>query len=280
MVDQWTGLCAQCDLAVQIGLKLILTIRANGGRQIPSTAPSDIAAYQKTVGDILDKYHPNVLVVENEENSANFYSSTPEQYGVELSAACQVAHNQGIKCANGGMVSDDVALLVWDSYFDHAGSAQACDFAKRALTANQAQRVCGLKTLGQLPAQMQATLTKDKAFLQVYKTSHADYMNFHWYIADANALGEAASFLQTAVGLPLMTNEMGQQDHDPATVTNLLAEALALKMPYVIWFSISPTEKVLNNPDKSLIPVPLDDPDSTLLPSGEAFKAFVQSQLK
>jgi hypothetical protein len=280
LADQWSGACTQCDRALQIGLKLILTVRANGGRQVASTAPGNLTAYQKIVGDILDKYHTDVLVVENEENSANFYTGTPEQYGEELKAACQVAHNKGIKCANGGMVSNDVALLVWDSYFEGGASAQACDFAKRALTSNQAQRVCGIKTLDQLPAQMQATLTKDKAFLQQYKTSAADYMNFHWYIADAKALGEAGAFLQSAVGLPLMTNEMGQQDKDPATVTNLLAEALALKLPYVIWFSIDPTEKVLNNPDKSLIPMPLNNTDSTLLPSGEAFAAFIKAHFK
>jgi hypothetical protein len=277
LADQWTGACTQCDRALQIGLKLMLTVRANGGRQVPSAPPGNMTDYQKTMGDILDRYHTDVLVVENEENSANFYTGTPEQYGEELKAACQVAHNKGIKCANGGMVSDDVALLVWDNYFERGASVQACDFAKRALTSNQAQRVCGIKTLDQLPAQMQATLTKDKVFLQQYKTSSADYMNFHWYIADAKALGESAAFLQSAVGLPLMTNEMGQQDKDPTTVTNLLAETLELKLPYVIWFSIDPTEKVLNNPDKSLIPMPLNNPDSTLLPPGEAFKAFIKS---
>jgi hypothetical protein len=83
--------------------------------------------------------------------------------------------------------------------------------------------------------------------------------------------------LQSAVGLPLMTNEMGQQDKDPATVTNLLAEALDLKLAYVIWFSIDPTEKVLNDPNKALIPMPLNNPDSTLLPNGEAFEAFIKA---
>ena len=111
--------------------------------------------------------------------SIPFYTSPPEPYGTELKAACQVAHAKGIKCANGGMVSNDVALLVWDSYFEHGASTQACDFARRALTANQGQRVCGIPTVDQLPAQMQPTLTKDKTLLQIYKTSGADYVDFH-----------------------------------------------------------------------------------------------------
>jgi hypothetical protein len=77
-----------------------------------------------------------------------------------------------------------------------------------------------------------------------------------------------------------MTNEMGQQDNSPATVTNLLTKALDLKLSYVIWFSIDPTEEVQANPDKSLIPVALNNPDSTLRPAGVAFAAFIQSHFK
>ena len=274
--DQWNGSCAKCDPAVQIGLKLILTVRANGGQQSPSNAPSDIASYQKTLGDILEKYHADVLVVENEESSAKFYTSTPQQYAAELQAACQVAHTKGIKCANGGLVSNDVALLTWDNYFEQGQSTQACDFAKRTLSSDLAQSVCEIKTLDQLPTHVKTTLSNDKAFLQVYKTTHADYMNFHWYIADANALGEAAGFLQGTVGLPLMTNEMGQQDNSPTTVTNLLNETIALKLPYVIWFSIDPTDKGANDPAKGLNPVALNNPDSTLRPNGQAFQAFIR----
>jgi hypothetical protein len=280
VVDQWDGTCAQCDAAMQMGLKLILTVRANGGKQDASGAPQDMAAYQKTVGNILDKYHTDVLIVENEENSTNFYTSAPEQYGAELKAACQVAHSKGIKCANGGMVSNDVALLAWENYFGQGASQQACDFARRALEPNQTQTACGIKTLDQLPPQEKETLSKDKAFLQQYKSSGADYMNFHWYIADANALAEAAAFLQSAVGLPLMTNEMGQQDDSPATVTNLLTQAVELKLPYVIWFSIDPTDKTANNANKKLIPTALNNTDSTLRPTGEAFKAFIQAHFR
>jgi hypothetical protein len=151
---------------------------------------------------------------------------------------------------------------------------------RQAFGGSQTQLLCGVKTLDEIPAHERAALNKDKAFLQVYKTSGADYMNFHWYIADSNALGEAAAFLQGAVGLPLMTNEMGQQDNSPATVTNLLTKALDLKLSYVIWFSIDPTEEVQANPDKSLIPVALNNPDSTLRPAGVAFAAFIQSHFK
>jgi hypothetical protein len=273
----WDGTCSSCDRALQLGLKLILTVRANGGRQDASSAPTDMTAYAKSVGAILDKYHTDVLVVENEENSENFYTSAPDQYGVELQAACQVAHSKGVKCANGGMVSDDVALATWENYFRLNAIAQACDFAKRTLESNQAQIACGIKTLDQLPAREKETLNKNRAFLQQYKSTGADYMNFHWYIPDAIALAETAAFLRAFVGLPLMSNEMGQQDTSPLTVTSLMSEVLELKMPYAIWFSIDPADKAPNNPNKKLIPTALNNQESSLRPTGDAFKAFIQT---
>ncbi len=275
VVDKWDGTCPECDLALQKGLKLILTVKASGGAQDPSSPPKDIAAYQKTLTDILDKYPPEVLVVENEENSTIYFTGTPQEYAVELQAACQVAHGKGIKCANGGLVSDDVALVVWDSYFESGGSAQACDWAKRTLTSNQATQVCRIKKLDQLPARDKEKLDKDKTLLQVYKASSADYMNFHWYIPDLQALREAAGYLQKTVGLPLISNEMGQKDDNPVTVVNLLTESLKLRLSYVIWFS-----GTSGKADKTSNPTPLINPDNTLRPTGEAFKTFLHGHFR
>ncbi len=57
------------------------------------------------------------LVVENEENSSLFYIGSPETYAEQLRAACRAAHQEGVPCTNGGLVSSLVALLVW--VFDH-----------------------------------------------------------------------------------------------------------------------------------------------------------------
>jgi hypothetical protein len=60
-------------------LQLVLTVRANGRGQA-TAPPSDLAAYQRTLSQVLDTYRPAILVVENEENSALFYTGTPEEY--------------------------------------------------------------------------------------------------------------------------------------------------------------------------------------------------------
>ncbi|MCL6507512.1 MAG: hypothetical protein K6T59_10835, partial [Bryobacteraceae bacterium] len=125
-LDEWNGTSPECDIALKAGLKLVLTVRANGRRQATSP-PSDLAAYQRTLRQVLDKYRPAVLVVENEENSALFYSGTPGEYAAQLKAACQVAHDKGIPCTNGGLVSTLVALLVYDHYLESGQTTAAQD---------------------------------------------------------------------------------------------------------------------------------------------------------
>ncbi len=227
-LDQWNGDCPQCDMAQRAGLKLILTVRNNGGGGNPSTPPTDLAAYQKTLGEVLDKYHPVLLVVENEENSKLFYTGSADEYAAELKTACTVAHSKGIKCANGGLVSAEVAALVWGNYMDQGDANGACAFAKRALDSQQAGKLCSVQSISALTPQEQEILNKGRALLPVYKSAGADYMNFHWYIGDTGVLDEAVAYLKTATGLPLMINEIGQHDENPATVGPLLQKALDL----------------------------------------------------
>lgn len=113
-LDQWNGTCMECDIAAGAGLQLVLTVRNSGPG--PTVPPRDLAAYQSTLGQVLDRYRPALLVVENEENSALFFTGTPEEYAVLLAAACRVAHSKGVRCTNGGLVSTLVALLVYDHY--------------------------------------------------------------------------------------------------------------------------------------------------------------------
>ena len=113
-VEGWKGFNEECELAETAGLKLILTVRNNGGKMQPTIPPEDMQVYKQTLWEILDKYRPIIIAVENEENSKIFYTGTPEEYSSQLKAACEVAHSKGIKCTNGGMVSSLVALLVYN----------------------------------------------------------------------------------------------------------------------------------------------------------------------
>ena len=228
-LDEWNGTCSECDIALKAGLQLVLTVRANGRRQATSP-PSDLAAYQRTLSQVLDKYRPAVLVVENEENSALFYTGTPEEYAAQLKAACQVAHQKGIPCANGGPVSILVALLVYDHYLKSGQTTAAQDFAARAFTPKEQRLLNSPKALEQI--------RKGKALLSSYRAAGADYVNFHWYIADPRALGEAVAYLRAQTGLPVLTNEIGQHSDDPHQTMAIMGKVVELGLPIAVWFSM------------------------------------------
>lgn len=271
-VNKWDGSCAECDAAVSAGLKLVLTVRNNGPQQ-PSTPPTDIPAYKKVIGEIIDKYQPVVLAVENEENSeALFYSGTPEQYHTQLKVACEVAHSKGVKCTNGGFVSSLVALLVTEDYVKKGELDKANSFLKRALGSKLEEQfglreVDAAKILRNPKAASQ--INRGRALVAGYRKAGADYINFHWYIADTEALETAVSYMQQAGGLPPVTNEVGQQkNEDPSQVTAVMQKIVDLKLPIAIWFSVDVPGY---GEARSLV-----EKNGNLRPNGEAFRDFIK----
>lgn len=255
------GMCAMCDLITKAGLKALPSIMNSGGAESPSSPPTDIAKYKAALTQILQKYPIKIVVVENEENSALFYDGTPQQYGIELQAACEVAHALHLQCTNGGLVSKLVALLVYDNYVSSKESSKAQDFANRVFTTQEREALQSQKVIDQLK--------KGKQLLEEYKKAGADYVNFHWYIDDAKALREAVAYLASQTGLPVLSNEMGQQKNEnPQQVTNLLSAAKELQLPLVIWFSMDVPGYAQA---KSLV-----DEDGNLRPNGKTFQTFVK----
>ncbi len=269
-IPGWRGSDPEVSAFSRAGFQIVLTVRnappreaSSPGRPAgplaPALPPADLPAFQRTLGEILDAHRPALLVVENEENSALFYRGTPQEYGAELRAACQVAHARGIRCTNGGLVSVLVALLVYDGYRAAGQTARAEAFAARAFTPAQRQRLGG--------PQAREQLARGKALLAQYRAAGADFLNIHWYIPDPQALREAVAFLREQAGLPLVTNEIGQHDDNPQTTTALLEAVADLGLPFAVWFSIdAPQARALM------------DPDGTLRPTGEAFRAFIRSR--
>ena len=266
VLEGWNGECREADIAKQLGFQLLLSVRNNGGgMSAPTTPPTDLAAYKTALAAVLDKYPPMVLAVENEENSSIFYTGTPEEYGVELRAAIEVAHAKGIKVSNGGTVSALVALLTWDNYLTQGNVGAASSYCARAFDPSQKKSLEKITAPRQYDARTKEQIQKGKGLLEQYKTSGMDYMNFHWYINDAAALGESAAFLSQAVGKPLVVNEMGQQNDDPAVVRPLLQKAVDLGFGYAVWFSVDAPQA------KSLY----DSTTGALRSNGQEFKNFM-----
>lgn len=266
-VEGWSGVCYDlgCDLAESAGLKLILTARNNVGEAPPfaTAPPQDGAAYRRNLSEILDRYHPAVLVVENEEDNAQFWAGTPEQYAAQLKAACQVAHDRKIACANGGLSSKTTALLVWADYIAQQQFTEACNFAQRA-AAELPVDLCRFTAVEHLTPEDQARVATGHKLLEVYRSSGQDYLNLHWYIPDKTAFSEAVNFLKRATNLTVMSNEIGQYDQAPGAVQKLLSAVIDLKLPYAVWFSYD------RAPSQAL-----QNADGSLRPNGQAFRDFM-----
>ena len=268
-VEAWSGACydVACDLGPNAGLKLILTARNNVGEAPPfaTTPPKDGAAYRRNLSEILTRYHPEVLVVENEEDAAQYWAGTPEQYGALLKAACQVAHEQKTPCANGGLSSKTTALLVWADYIEHQQITEACSFVQRT-SAVLAADLCRFTALEHLSDEDKAAVNTGRKLLDIYKSSGQDYLNFHWYVPDKSAFSEAVNYLRRMTNLPVMSNEIGQTDQSPEAVQKLLSAAADLKLAYAVWFSLD------RDPVQAL-----QNADGSLRPNGQAFREFMQA---
>lgn len=271
-VEGWSGACYDlgCDLGPNAGLKLILTLRNNVSDAPPfaTTPAKDGTAYRRTVSEILSRYHPELVVVENEEDSATYWAGTPEQYAAQLKAACQVAHDQKIPCANGGLSSKTTALLVWADYIDQQQFTEACNFVQRA-SAELPADLCRFTAIDHLAAADKAAVATGRKLLDIYKSSGQDYLNIHWYIPDKAALSEAVNYLKRVTNLPVMSNELGQYDQTPEAAQKLLSAALDLKFPYAVWFSLD------RNSTQAL-----QNADGSLRPNGQVFREFMQSHFQ
>ncbi|GBD24423.1 hypothetical protein HRbin29_02101 [bacterium HR29] len=257
--EEWDGTCPECEAARAAGFELVLTVRNEGPG--PTTPPGDLDAYERTVRDIVRTLRPALLVVENEENSSLFYAGSPEAYAEQLRAACRAAHEEGVPCTNGGLVSSLVALLVYEALKEGGGAAEAEDFARRAL---------GDQVRGRLDSpEARVQLAKGKQLLASYRAAGADFVNFHWYIADAKALRQAVDYLERVSGLPAVTNEIGQVVDDPGVTMGLMEAVAEARLPVAVWFGLDGPRA------RGLV-----EPDGTLRPSGIAFQRFIAERYR
>ncbi|MBF0408364.1 MAG: hypothetical protein HQM10_13520 [Candidatus Riflebacteria bacterium] len=262
--ETWNGRNEECEAALKAGLKLVLTVRNGKGPGKPCTPPANIAEYKKTLGQILEKYHPEVLAIENEENSQQlFYSGSPEDYLKQLKAAVDVARQHGVKCTNGGLVCRLVALLMAEKYREEGNVMKAEEILKQALDERKYR-----KALNTPLAKSQ--IARGRTLLAGYKTTGIDFVNFHWYIPNAFLLKEAIAFMRQSTDLPVILNELGQQKStDPAEVETLMNVIVQEKVPLAVWFS---TDINAFAEARGLI-----ESDGTLRPNGIRFQKFLQT---
>lgn len=261
-----SGRCEECEAATDAGLTLVLTVRTNGREGVPTTPPTDFDRYKADLRRVLERYRPAIVVVENEANHRElYYSGTADQYLSTLRAACQVAHSLGIRCTDSGLTaSGTVAATVKDLY-DSGKAEQAVRLARQAL-----QGAKGVRTVKDLERGFERS-AEGLSFVQTYlsglREAGADYANFHWYHPETNALRLVIDYLRRASGLPVMTNETGQQNDDPTQTENQLRLLRDLGVAPIVWFSVDTKYA------RGLV-----DRNGRLRPTGEAFRRVVRGQ--
>jgi hypothetical protein len=280
-VDRWRpdASCGACRALQHSDLQLAITVR-NNGHDRPSTPPTDLAAYQQTIGAILDQWRPALISIEDEENRSARFSDghspngwengadLPAAYRQELIAACSAAHARQIACSNGGLSFSAVAGLTWLTLLREGKTDLACLYARRTLP--EGETLCAFHHAEDVPQdQRESLLQNAERLLPIYRSSPIDAVNIHWYGADANALAQTIDVIARLTGKKVMSNEIGQlRAHaDPIQIRPLLRAAMAAHLSPAIWYSIDSRDSVS-----------LFDPDGRLRPAGAEFAHQMSGQ--
>jgi hypothetical protein len=222
----------------------------NGDGVGPPSPPADVTAYETAVGAAIDARGGAIaaLVIEREVDPPGLYAGTVDQYLAELTAGCEVAHQRGVACANAGLASTSLLLLLAD-YYQGLGSATESARILSAASDNPTVAEALNDALGgALPesaadvakvlATNQAAIDKAKALVAGYAKAGVDYANFHWYERDEDTFYQAIAFMRAVTGCQaVITDELGQRAQSHADAFFKLSDAKALGLPIVVWFS-------------------------------------------
>ena len=92
VVQGWDGTSTRYDQFTTGGLKVILNVNWGNPAVMPIPFPTDTIAYKNQLSSILDIHHAEVVVIENEELTAQYHSGPISDYINELTAAIGVCH--------------------------------------------------------------------------------------------------------------------------------------------------------------------------------------------
>jgi len=133
IVSGYNGKAPMIDSYQSNGLKVLCNFNYSAGAGLKSF-PTDMVKYKSLMQNILQKYKPEVAVIENEPANDGYYTGPIENYFTELSTAIDVCHSYGVKVADGALHTGMVMILIYQNYVALGQQAKADDFAARALS--------------------------------------------------------------------------------------------------------------------------------------------------
>jgi hypothetical protein len=206
-LSQFKGKDAGVEKYMNSGFKVILNINYDNvlerdGKKIPVPFPTNMSTYRTKLGAVLDKYKPEVAVIENEPTTDAFHSGPIENYITELANAIDVCHSKGVKVADGCVHVDYVKTIM-----------------------NGATRLSG-------------NALEVKKLIEAYKTLNLDFVNVHTH-GDNDSypdglLANVADYLRTQTGHPVMCNEFTVHSTSTSLITSMVNGFKAGKYKYVL----------------------------------------------
>jgi hypothetical protein len=244
-MTDWTGRYVPYETYVNNGVKVVLNIGYAPQTGTPVAFPTDLTTYRKKFKEILDKYQPEVVVVENEEINPNYHKGPMIDYMRMLKVAIDVCHSKGIKVTNGGVYGVQLEVLTYQ-YLQTKGQSRADSFSNNCMDKSLVKSIQNK----QLDPSIDFAVKQLDTLLHYYK--NLDYVNIHPYepfdpdvtdfskvnCATPVVIADFQEYLTARTGKPVMTNETGQRyNTNPDLVTSMLQEYDRLKFPYVLWYS-------------------------------------------
>jgi len=274
--------CEDCDAATAAGLKLVLVVRNSSALNKPSAPVSDATAFQQKLKAALERYKPAIVVVENEPEDQKNFAGTPEEYALEVKAACDVAHAMNIKCTDGGLSSPAIAGVVLDEVWKR-DQLQAADFGikteiVRAKGTGSSFQVLGrstgndpkvqeaiMKATGSYIEKHRAEIDRSRAFLLAGASANPDYANFHWYELRPEEVTTVLDILGRLNKRQPMSDEIGQTEDRAFETTEKLRLLVEAGVRPIIWNGVDGKDKV-----------GLVDKNGNLKTNGRAFQNAAQ----
>jgi len=236
----YDGKAPMIDKYQSNGFKILLNL--NYTTKKPAPFPTDMVRYQLLLDSVLNKYIPEIAVIENEPANEGYYTGPIENYFTQLRAAIDVCHAHGVRVADGALHTGMVCILVYQDYVNRGLQEKADDFASRALSSSYLRTAQGKGS-----AEMNAKLDKCKKMIAAYRTMALDFVNIHWYepmnennnpaFSAPGVAKEVADYLRKTTLKQVLTNEFGQTNQIPTLVASQVNEFKLANLAYAIDFS-------------------------------------------
>lgn len=246
ILESYNGKAPMLDKYQQEGFKILLNLNnkhvSAGGSKKPNAYPTDMVKYKKSLESVLDKYKPEIAVIENEPANDGRYTGPIENYFTQLRTAIEVCKARNIKIADGALHTGMVCILVYQDYVNRGMQKKADDFADRALSSTYLRAAQGRGS-----DDINAKIIKCQKMIDAYKNMALDYVNVHWYepmgesnnhnVAAPGVAKEVADFLTAKTGKPVITNEFGQDNQSTSLISSMVTEFRLANFAYAVVFS-------------------------------------------